>query len=123
MPKQKPERIQRKRTKGWKMPPNTIYVGRPSIYGNPWTIQKCIASKLFGPELAHQICVDEFAAWLEGIKSPNDEQLGVWNHPAMIEKRAKILASLPELRGKNLACWCKPGQPCHADVLLKLANS
>jgi hypothetical protein len=28
-----------------------------------------------------------------------------------------------ELRGKNLACWCKPGEPCHADVLLELANS
>lgn len=27
-----------------------------------------------------------------------------------------------ELRGKNLACWCKPGTPCHADVLLRLAN-
>lgn len=30
--------------------------------------------------------------------------------------------ALNELRGKNLACWCKPGQPCHADVLLDLAN-
>ena len=29
---------------------------------------------------------------------------------------------LPELRGKNLACWCKPGSPCHADVLLEIAN-
>lgn len=27
------------------------------------------------------------------------------------------------LRGKNLACWCKPGAPCHADVLLELANA
>jgi hypothetical protein len=34
---------------------------------------------------------------------------------------AHIRAALPSLRGKNLACWCKPGQPCHADVLLKLA--
>lgn len=31
-------------------------------------------------------------------------------------------AALPELRGKNLACWCKLGDPCHADVLLELAN-
>lgn len=30
---------------------------------------------------------------------------------------------LLELRGKNLACWCKPGEPCHADVLLELANA
>lgn len=32
-----PMRIQRKRTKGWKMPPNTIYVGRGSKWGNPFT--------------------------------------------------------------------------------------
>lgn len=33
----KPQRIQRKRTKGWKMPPNTVYVGRGSKWGNPFT--------------------------------------------------------------------------------------
>lgn len=38
-------RIQRKRTKGWKMPPNTIYVGRPSRWGNPWTIQGAVGAK------------------------------------------------------------------------------
>jgi len=38
------------------------------------------------------------------------------------ETAAALRASLPELRGKNLACWCKPGEPCHADVLLALAN-
>ena len=27
-----------------------------------------------------------------------------------------------DLAGKNLACWCKPGEPCHADVLLEIAN-
>lgn len=32
------------------------------------------------------------------------------------------LARLHELRGKNLACWCKPGHPCHADVLLDVAR-
>jgi hypothetical protein len=31
-------------------------------------------------------------------------------------------ARLPELRGKNLACFCKPGEPCHADILIELAN-
>lgn len=31
--------------------------------------------------------------------------------------------SLNELRGKNLACWCRPGDVCHADVLLELANA
>jgi hypothetical protein len=41
---------------------------------------------------------------------------------SLTHKRQVILNRLPELRGKNLACWCKPGSPCHADVLLDLAN-
>lgn len=35
---------------------------------------------------------------------------------------AKNSRYLEPLRGRNLACWCKPGDPCHADVLLELAN-
>lgn len=30
---------------------------------------------------------------------------------------------LSELRGKNLACWCRMGESCHADVLLEMANA
>ena len=37
----KPKRIQRKRTPGWKMPPNTVYVGRPTKWGNPYEVGKC----------------------------------------------------------------------------------
>lgn len=33
-----------------------------------------------------------------------------------------LLDDIDELRGKNLACWCKPGDPCHADILLRIAN-
>lgn len=35
---------------------------------------------------------------------------------------AQMRAEIEELRGKNLACWCAPGAPCHADVLLEIAN-
>ena len=42
-------------------------------------------------------------------------------HRAWIMKQPELMAALPELRGKDLACWCAP-LPCHADVLLKLAN-
>lgn len=37
--------------------------------------------------------------------------------------REHLLANLSELRGKNLACWCRLDQPCHADVLLEKANT
>lgn len=39
------------------------------------------------------------------------------------ERRTRILAEVRMLHGANLACWCSPGQACHADVLLELANA
>ena len=95
-----PVRIQRKRTRGWKMPPNTVYVGRGSKWGNPFTIAE------YGRERAvanHALLMREF------YDSPST--LGI-----------DFRDALEGLAGKNLACWCKPGEACHADVLLELAN-
>ena len=90
----KPKRIQRKRTKGWKMTPNTVYVGRPSKYGNPFNGVDAV-------ELYEQYV-------LKLIK--NKQGISI------------IKIKLKELRGKNLACWCPLDKPCHADILLELAN-
>jgi hypothetical protein len=91
----KPKRIQRRRTKGWKMPPNTVYVGRPTIWGNPFS---------------------------GGTKEEAVNSFRVDLSQGPLERRQLRERAKRELRGKNLACWCKPGQPCHADVLLELAN-
>jgi hypothetical protein len=97
------ERIQRKRTKGWKMPPNTVSVTRPGRYGNPYTIKQAREAGYKGSEAElAQMCVDEFRREMPDF--------------------AKV-AYQQELRGKNLACWCALDQPCHADVLLEVANS
>ncbi len=99
-----PERIQRKRTKGWKMPPNTVYVGRPGPWGNPF--RACLPID----------AVRSYRRWLRG--APDLRNVG---HPPVAEE-IKCLA------GKNLACWCaildqqNNYTPCHADVLLSLAN-
>ena len=98
----KPIRITLSRKKGWRMPPNTVNVARPSRYGNPFKVT---------PERSQAMAVTAFDLWLKG------------NFTAGLEReKLFLLATLHELRGKNLACWCKPGQPCHADVLLRLAN-
>jgi len=97
-----PKRIQRKRTKGWTMPPNTVYVGRPSIFGNPFFVDS---------EHDAAWCIRMFRHWLNG--APNTGG-GL--------RRISLLSRLSELRGKDLACWCKEGEPCHADILLELAN-
>lgn len=122
-----PKRIQRKRTKGWRMPANTIVVDRTSGFGNPFPISKGITSIHMGktsevwtvgtwegpamwimdskPEAA-KLAVDAFRAWLT---QPSQEKL--------------LATAKKKLRGKNLACWCSLDQPCHADVLLEIANA
>lgn len=59
---------------------------------------------------------DVFRLWLDG------RLVGNRAINAMHRRRMRMLQGLPTLRGHNLACWCKPGMPCHADVLLELAN-
>jgi len=115
-----PKRIQRLRIKGWKMPSNTVYVGRPTKWGNPWAIQACLESGLFIPKACPQICVTEYRCWLTNSVSPNSEHLGMYHK--LRDQREWIQRHLEELRGKDLACWCPIDQPCHADVLLEMAN-
>lgn len=97
-----PRRIQRKRTKGWRMPPGAVYVGRPSIWGNPWRADDSMTA---------DECVRRYREWLRG------------EFPTVCpRRRARILRDLHRLRGVDLACWCPVDQACHADVLLRMAN-
>lgn len=94
-----PRRIKYK--KGGKLPPNTVYVGRPTIFGNPFKV---------GRGITQEEAVRLYDEWLSG-------RLQVGNDAAK-----KVLSSLHELKGKNLSCWCDDDKPCHADVLLREAN-
>ena len=96
-----PKRIQMKRTKGWRKPANTVYVGWPTKWGNPFPINS---------DVDRQTSVACYREWLNGKRRLD----------ALPPTQAEIKA---ELRGKSLACWCKPGEPCHGDVLLEIANS
>ena len=92
----KPKRIQRKRTKGWRMPEGAVYVGRGTKWGNPYRVS--------GETTAHK-AVEMYRDYLQ--RAPN---------------QAEVQAGLTELRGCDLACWCSLSQPCHATVLLELAQ-
>jgi hypothetical protein len=115
-----PQRIQLKRTRGWRIPVNTLKVDRSTIYGNPFTAEV--------REVAEAVAM--FAEWLDDAHW--DEHHGA-RFPALIQKqlmqrRAEVLVALPKLRGFHLACWCplpKAGEPdlCHAAILLQLANA
>ncbi len=106
------ERVQLSRKKGAKLPPNTVMVARPSDFGNPFTFKAAE-----GAGYTRQGAVSAFEDWVSGNPwaCPSGD-----NYEA---RRAKLIRRLPELRGKNLACWCPLDQPCHADVLLDLANA
>lgn len=104
-----PQRIQRKRTKGWTMPPNTVSVCRPGPWGNPFPVTE--------ERTAHQ-CVEAFRGVIQGkIYVCFDAENG-----SQSRLREQVRNHIQDLRGKNLACWCPIGQPCHADVLLEIAN-
>ena len=100
------KRIQRKRTKGWRMPEGAIYVGRPSRWGNRWRPDDDLGRGLLWDA---QTVVDLFRIDITTREDcwPETFSLADWLAP---------------LLGHDLACWCALDQPCHADVLLELAN-
>ena len=136
-----PIRIQRRRAKGSRLPPGTICVTRPSLYGNPWKPGKpgsmVVGDKHFGTyfeaHLSHdmtaQDCVDLYRQMLDGA-----EIAATWfpdclnasgvalTREWLMYLRGAVRVALPRLRGKDLACWCKLDAACHADVLLRIAN-
>lgn len=108
----KPQRIQRKRTRGFNLKRESkklnglecVYVGRPSIFGNPFDSAEDF-------EKMHNIITPNYG-YCAIITVGDDEK------PHQCASKLQIR----QLRGKNLACWCALDKPCHADVLLKIAN-
>lgn len=113
------KRIQRRRTGGWRMPEGAVYVGRPSKWGNPyrWSDYPTVASAGWGDDDPQRIpestrrrhAVTDFRSAVAFGDSPPT------GYPTVDDIRR-------ELAGRDLACWCDLDQPCHADVLLELAN-
>ena len=107
-------RIQRRRTKGWRMPEGAVYVGRPTRYGNPFT----------GGEASENVanfrlCIERFPVeqwkidrWRSAGGSVTD----------LVCLAGRVESFWSRLRGRDLACWCPLDMPCHADVLLEIAN-
>ncbi len=107
MDEPKPLRIQCRRVKGFNLQAMSqarnglpcVYVGRPSRWGNPHEPSPTERFDAYNRFVA----VEDYKEHLE-------------EHPELV-----VLAK-QELRGKNLACYCKEGEACHADILLQIAN-
>lgn len=88
-------RVLNKRNLGRSLPPDSVYVGRPSAFGNPFVVDR---------DGTREECVALFAEWI------------------MLPEQAPLRERVrSELAGKHLVCWCAP-QACHADVLVQIAN-
>lgn len=113
-----PARIQRGRGKGWRLaeattnPSGAVIVSGTSRFGNACTIGVMREMRYEDP---HAAAAANFRMWLGGdrLNAPTDEA---------DRRRERILLGVPELRGKDLACTCRPDQACHADELLRLAS-
>jgi Domain of unknown function (DUF4326) len=92
-----PKRLQRSRQRKMVSPNGLpiIYVGRPTKWGNPYRI---------------------------GVDG-NREQVLKKSREFLMANPGFVEDARNELQGKNLACWCKPGEDCHADILLEMANN
>ncbi len=108
LPNDPPKRVQRKRIAGWKKPPAAVVVTRPGPFGNPFAI----GDHPLIPDAATAVAAfEDLLTWRRTARNPRAYPA----YPSDNEIR-RCLA------GRDLACYCAPGQPCHADVLLALAN-
>jgi len=111
-------RVQRQRTKGYRLPPGSVYVGRPSRWGNPYHIERY-------PRLRRWLVVRRDTR--SGLGSFASESEAVYwaakGFGLVIPDEPDRAAWLQPLRGATaLACWCPLTSPCHADVLIELLS-
>lgn len=99
-----PLRIQRRRTKGYRMPEGAVYCGRPTEWGNPF-------------ETAAQY--RELAEAIIGISGQSEFHETDLRSFAIVHN---AMANIHKLRGRQCACWCGLEEECHVDVLCEIAN-
>ena len=112
-----PIRLQRSRKRGYRSPPGTIYVGRPTIFGSPFSGR---------PGIGHARSVILYDHWLAGQLTPYILARAGFDGDeieALRRRRIRVVERLPDLAGRNLQCWCPlSSEWCHADVLIRVTN-
>lgn len=107
-----PRRLQRRRDR-----PNdtsAVYVGRPTMWGNPFRADQPDHPHNRDARIAGATsAADAYRRWLRGEPG--------FAHIAQ-DKRDAIIGNISKLKGRDLSCWCRPGDDCHADVLIEAAN-
>lgn len=118
-----PKRIQCRRVKGWRMPENCVSATRPGKWGNPFVVGGFYKKGDFSGykgvfRMTYVRCLLDVPP-SEFTKIETAEEALEWFRWYLVTTKTDC----SELRGKDLACWCAEGQPCHADILIELANA
>lgn len=113
-----PERVQQRRTRGWRKPEGAIACGRGTPRGNPFRVVKVPGGwTVDGPDPDGRVVpvpavTSRREAHRRAVERFTREVLPHWTP-----------ARLDELRGRDLMCWCPPDLPCHVDAILTAANA
>lgn len=115
------ERLRLSRKSGFRLPESAASVARPSRFGNPFKIGDRLPEEYGGDpisdaETAVRLYRKALERTLQGVRR-GDEYNPIWEKFGSPDN---LRFELETLRGKDLACWCKAGDPCHADVLLEV---
>jgi hypothetical protein len=105
-----PQRIRLSRAKGWRLPEGAVNVARPDKLGNVFIV---------GKHGTRAECAAKYLQLARGFISVSENV----DPDLQVKAHRVIHRALPDLKGKDVACWCAlDGGACHADVLLALAN-
>lgn len=116
-----PERIQLRRRKGWRKPPGAVVVARPTLWGNPWRVAP------YGEDIwvTHQLGSGQTDRVVPVGSVTEGRRIAVDLYERALHAGELLFdatAVRGELAGHDLACWCPLYEPCHADVLLRVAT-
>lgn len=121
-----PQRIQRRRVKGWRLPEGAVIVSRPTKWGNPFRVGATITDELFTTP-GFEPRTNGVPKVRSGVVEDRAHALDLWWFWTLARVPFTHAEVRAELGGKDLVCWCPlpaPGEPdvCHAAVLLRIAN-
>jgi len=126
----RPVRVQLRRTKGWRMPANTLKCDRTTTRGNPFVCHRKGAPgahcRRVTPDATY-CCLDTYEEWVRsGFEDRPSRCMsimagldGLDGYPA----RTAHVEAVKAARGYNLACWCGLDVDCHCDIQIELANT
>ncbi|AMS03880.1 hypothetical protein SEA_BAXTERFOX_70 [Gordonia phage BaxterFox] len=132
-----PQRIQRRRTKGWRMPEGAVYVGRPTRWGNPWRVDVLPPTRgsVHSWNRVHHVSEDRSIGSFVVPETARRVATSQFYSDLVNDRMSFTLEDVRrDLAGRDLCCWCPPTPltrggsvdwldlRCHAEVLLELAN-